>query len=334
MKKERVIDAIHHKVTDKIPHTIEFTLDELKIICDALKMSSEEIFDFADNHMEKINLNAGGTWINEGFYKDEFGVIWDRTGFDKDIGVPAEVFFKDPNINMYEFPDVNEEAIRKELEAITNNSRDTFKIPKISYNLFERAWSLRGMQNILMDMYEEPLFTEKLLEKIFEFNMKRIAIALEYDIDGFYFGDDYGQQRGLIMGPKLWRKYIKPLLSQQYDAVKKAGKFVVQHSCGDNWAILPDFIEIGLDVYNTIQPEIYDIHKLKNEYGKDLSFWGAISNQKLLPYASPEEVKRVTKETMKILGEGGGYICSPTHRMPQDIPVENFLALVEVFKNQ
>ncbi|NTW72357.1 MAG: uroporphyrinogen decarboxylase [Eubacteriaceae bacterium] len=334
MKKERVIHAINHKVTDKIPHTIEFTLDELTVLCDALKMSSEEIFDFADNHMEKINLNAGGIWIKEGFYQDEFGVLWDRTGHDKDIGVPSEILFKEPDIKLYEFPPVNETAVRAEFDKILNNGRDTFKIPKISYNLFERAWSLRGMQNILMDMMENPEFVEELFEKIFEFNMIRINIALEYDIDGVYFGDDYGQQKGLIMGPKLWRQYIKPVLSRQYEAVKKAGKFVMQHSCGDNWSILPDFIEMGLDVYNTVQPEIYDLHKLKSEFGKDLAFWGGISNQRLLPFATPEEVKRVTKETMNILGEGGGYICSPTHRMPQDVPVENFLALVDVFKNQ
>jgi uroporphyrinogen decarboxylase len=132
----------------------------------------------------------------------------------------------------------------------------------------------------------------------------------------------------------MWRKYIKPLLAKQYEEVKKKDKVVIQHSCGDNNLILQDFIEIGLDVYNTIQPEIYDLKKLKSQYGDNLAFWGAISTQRLLPYATPEEVKMKVRETMGILGKGGGYIASPTHRMPQDIPVENFLALVEAFKNQ
>jgi uroporphyrinogen decarboxylase len=334
MKKERVLDAINHQETDKIPHTIEFTKDILEILCKELKMTPDEIFDFADNHIEKINLNAGGTWIRDGFYRDEFGVIWDRTGHDKDIGIPSEVIFKKPDIDMYDFPQVKEALLRKEIESTLANGRDTFKICKISYNLYERAWSLRGMMNILMDMMENPEFTHALFEKIFEFNMQRIKIAMEYDIDGFYFGDDYGQQRGLIMGPKMWRKYIKPLLAKQYEEVKKKDKVVIQHSCGDNNLILQDFIEIGLDVYNTIQPEIYDLKKLKSQYGDNLAFWGAISTQRLLPYATPEEVKMKVRETMGILGKGGGYIASPTHRMPQDIPVENFLALVEVFKNQ
>ena len=119
-----------------------------------------------------------------------------------------------------------------------------------------------------------------------------------------------------------------------FEAVKSKGKFVSLHSCGDIHELFPDLIEIGLDVYQTFQPEIYDIREFKREYGKDLAVWGGISTQQLLPYATPEEVRRVTIETMKILGENGGYIAAPTHDVPGDVPPENIEVLIDVFKNQ
>jgi uroporphyrinogen decarboxylase len=136
------------------------------------------------------------------------------------------------------------------------------------------------------------------------------------------------------MGPKFWRTFIKPRMAKMYSRAKNAGRYVLQHSCGDIYEIFPDVIEIGLDVYNTFQPEIYDIARVKKEFGQNLSFWGGISTQQVLPYASPEEVKRITREIMGIMGVGGGYIVAPTHAVPGDVPPENLVALVEVFQNQ
>ena len=136
------------------------------------------------------------------------------------------------------------------------------------------------------------------------------------------------------MGPKLWREYIKPRMTRMYDRAHKNGKYVIQHSCGDIRELLPDLIEIGLDCYQTFQPEIYDIEKTKAEFGMDLTFWGGISTQQLLSKATPEEVKRETARIMKIMGKGGGYIAAPTHSVPGDVPPENVLAMLDVFMNQ
>jgi uroporphyrinogen decarboxylase len=123
-------------------------------------------------------------------------------------------------------------------------------------------------------------------------------------------------------------------MAKMYERIKSKGLIVAQHSCGDIHEIFPDLIEIGLDVYQTFQPEIYDIKKVKKEYGRDLSFWGGISTQRLLPFAPVEEIKRVTRETMDILGESGGYIAAPTHAVPGDVPPQNIVAMIEVFQNQ
>ena len=108
----------------------------------------------------------------------------------------------------------------------------------------------------------------------------------------------------------------------------------VQHSCGDCHEIFPDLIEIGLDCYQTFQPEIYDIEKMKDLYGGKLAFWGGVSTQQCLPYASPDGVRAEAVRIMKALRRDGGLIIAPTHALPFDVPPENILALLDVFRNQ
>ena len=164
--------------------------------------------------------------------------------------------------------------------------------------------------------------------------LRWLSSHAKYNFDGIYFGDDWGQQKGLIMGPAMWREFIKPRLKRMYSTVKQSGKYVFQHSCGDINEIFPDVIECGLDCYQTFQPEIYDIEAVKDKFGSDLSFWGAISTQGMLPFETPEGVRRETIRIMKILGKDGGYIASPTHGVPYDVPEANIEALLDVFINQ
>ena len=158
---------------------------------------------------------------------------------------------------------------------------------------------------------------------------------LEYpEVDACYFGDDWGQQHGTIMGPDHWRRFIKPRLAKMYRKAKDGGKFIIQHSCGDIHELFPDLIDIGLDCYQTFQPEIYDIEAVKKEFGRHLTFFGGISTQQLLPSAPAEVVKSETIRIMRTMGPGGGYIASPTHAVPHDVPPENILAMLDVFTHQ
>jgi uroporphyrinogen decarboxylase len=189
------------------------------------------------------------------------------------------------------------------------------------------------MEDALVYMLTEPEFVHELLDKIVEHNLKVIDIMNEYPFDAIYFGDDWGQQKGMIMGAPLWREFIKPRMAKMYARAKKGGKFVIQHSCGDITDILPDLIEIGLDCYQTVQPEIYELRKLKSEYGGRLAFWGGISTQVALPVLTPDEVRAKVKETAEIMRVGGGYILAPTHAIPQDVPPENVIAMLDAFRN-
>lgn len=332
-KRKCVQDAVAHKKTSYAPYNIELTKDLQAKVENKFSLNSGEFFEFTGNHIEKCGFE-GGEFIVKDVFKDDFGVEWDRTGVDKDIGIIHDYMFKDADISQYQFPIVDKRDVKNRCDKFFNDERETYQYAKIGTTLFERAWSLRGFQNLFMDFLLEPSFVQSLMTKIVDHHMDILNVALNYDFDGVYFGDDYGQQSGMMMSPDIWRKLIKPHLKRMFDKVKASGKTVCLHSCGDIKDVLPDLIEIGLDVYQTVQPEIYDLEKLKKEFGKDLAFYGAISTQRDLPFKKPSEIKEIIKGTIDILGKNGGYIVAPTHRVTGDTPLENVVAMIEAFKNQ
>jgi len=333
-RRERIIAAVKHQQTDFCPYNIDFTHEEYEKVVQYL--GDTDFYSKIGNHIVMVYYNGYLFEVpnKPGYWIDDFGVLWNRNGADKDIGVIEGKVIKNHDVKSYIFPKIDEAKIRNEYENMIKNAEDKFRFGAIGFSMYERAWTLRGMEDLLSDMVDEPEFVGDLLDAITEHNLKVIDIGLEYDIDGFHFGDDWGQQKGLIMGPNYWRKFIKPRMARMYDRVKSKRKIVSQHSCGDVQEIMPDLIEIGLDIYQTFQPEIYDLKEIKQKFGSNLTFWGGISTQRLLPFATPEEVKRVTKKTIEIMGKNGGYIVAPTHSLPADIPAENVVALIEAIQNQ
>ena len=329
-RRERVIRTLQHKESDIIPYHVDFTSQEAEKYLNYT--GDAGFYDKIGCHLISAQYGGWPELVYDETFRDEFGVLWDRSGADKDIGVVVNPVFSEADISLWPSPVLNEKRLQAEFEGALKGDR--FTIAGIGFSMFERAWSLRGMENLMMDMVCEPRFVHELCDKICEFNLRIIKIANEYDFDGFYFGDDWGMQKGQLIGASFWRTFIKPRVKIMYEAAKKNNKFIFQHSCGDIEALFPDLIDMGLDCYQTFQPEIYDIEKVKREYGGDLTFWGGISTQRLLPYASPGEIRSECTRIMKILGKGGGYIASPTHAVPGDVPAENIEAMLDVFMNQ
>jgi len=181
-------------------------------------------------------------------------------------------------------------------------------------------------------MLEAPQWVDELLDTLTEFDLGLIAQALQYDIDAILFGDDWGHQQGLLMGPHLWRRFIKPRLRVLYAAVKSAGKAVFIHSCGKVQELFPELIELGLDVFNPFQPEVMDPYEIKLRFGRELSFYGGMSIQRVLPYGTPQVVRDEAHRLMDEIGRGGGYIIAPSHDMPGDIPIENMVAFFDAVR--
>lgn len=140
---------------------------------------------------------------------------------------------EDIECHHYRFPQVDEAKLRTEMEQLVARKKDRFAMAGIGFSMFERAWTLCSMEEVLMAMVAAPAALDRLLEDICDYHLQMVRIMLEYDVDGIYFGDDWGQQKGLIMGKPHWVRFIKPRIQRLYDEVKAKGKFEVQHSCGD-----------------------------------------------------------------------------------------------------
>ena len=198
--------------------------------------------------------------------------------------------------------------------------------------LFERAWSLRGFDALLMDLATEPAWVEELLERITEIQLVLAKRFVALGVDGGYFGDDYGAQRAMLFSPQMWRQLFKPRLARLFAVFREAGLPVILHSDGDIWAILPDLVDIGLNCLNPTQPEVLEHTRLYREFGKHLSFYGGISTQSVMPTGTPAQVQEAAAACVRSLApDGTGLILGPSHRMQSDIPVENVNAMLEVF---
>ena len=331
-ERERILRTIEFQPTDFVPYHIDFTIPaRLKM---AEYLGDLEFEKKLGNHLAFVKAIAPGAFqeVAPGFIKDEWQVVWNRT-IDPDIGNPEPVLSR-PSLSGYRFPDPDEPERFSPIPPFVEANRTRFKLLRQTYTLFERAWSLRGMENLLSDFITNPDFVAGLFDHITEFNLGVIDRALDMGLDGVHFGDDWSWQGGLIMGARWWRKFIKPRMAAMIALAKKKGKKAFLHCCGKVEEIFPDLVEIGLDVFNPFQPEVMDIFALKKEYQGKLSFWGGISIQRLLPFGTREEVKREVQRILRELGQGGGYIAAPSHALPKDIPCENVLAMLEVIRNQ
>jgi uroporphyrinogen decarboxylase len=266
-------------------------------------------------------------------YRDSYGVVFD-TSVDKDIGTPCDWPLKEPrDLDRYQWPNPDNDAWYADIASQLAANPDRFSRYRLGFSLYERAWTMRGMTDLLMDMVERPEFVERLLDAIVEHNLVQIRRALALGVQAVYFGDDYGSQTGLIMGREHWRRYFKPRLARMFGAVRDAGGYVCLHSCGCVAELFDELIEIGLNMFNPFQPEVMDIFTLKQRYHRRLAFHGGMSIQRVLPFGTPQEVRCATRRLIE-MGLEGGYVFAPAHSVPADVPPPNLVAMMEELRAQ
>jgi uroporphyrinogen decarboxylase len=285
------------------------------------------------NHLLELGSGIGFfEALPDDHFRDVFGVVWDRR-VDKDIGIVKGCVLAEPSLAGYRFPDPRDPRFFRDIPAAIARCPERFRVFQLGFSLFERAWTLRGMENLMLDFVDHPGFVHELLGRIADYAIEQVREAMTYDIDAVYFGDDWGQQHGLIMGKPYWDEFIKPQLRRMYGAVRQAGKLLMIHSCGDVDELFDDLVGLGLNCFNPFQPEVMDTAALLKQYRGRLAFHGGLSTQRTLPYGTVEEVRRESRRLLE-LGRAGGYLFAPAHAVEGDVPLANILAFIEEARRQ
>ncbi|MFQ6067662.1 MAG: uroporphyrinogen decarboxylase family protein, partial [bacterium] len=233
-----------------------------------------------------------------------------------------------PSVEDFDYQSISRQCSKyKDLAIILTGDRLTTRA-----SVFKLAMYLRGMDKFLMDLVLNPMLVEALVAKLLEFHLehnRRIFEAAAKEIDVFMLGDDFGSENGLLISLPMFLKFFKPALRCLIDLAKKFNLKTMLHSCGGIRELIPDFIEMGLDILNPIQIRAQDMDpkELKRQFGRDICFHGSIDIQKELPFRTPDEIRNIVRSRINILGENGGFILAPSHNLQPDIPVDNIIAM-------
>lgn len=336
--RERMKNTIAGKRVDRAPYSFDLTSVIADRIASYYMINPQDVHEFIGDDIRYLGGGYPAGYVRapceEGCRIDEFGVIWDTSKKQNSVGDWGEILsspLKEPSLETYKFPDGHAAGRFDYLRKNALEATGRYLLVAMD-GIFDKGWHLRGFENLLADFALEQDFVEELLDRVLEYNLGIISQIPKY-IDGIRFGEDWGQQNGLLMGPVFWRQYLKPRLKTMYGAAKKRGFHVMIHSCGDIEELFPDLIEIGVDVVNPVQPEVMDVEFLKREYGRNIVLYGGLGCQSTMPFGSPADVINEAKHRLAVLGDNGGYIFGPAGAVSTEVKTENIVALVDFVRN-
>jgi len=227
--------------------------------------------------------------------------------------------------------------VEQEMEYIKklNPNDEYFLVGALIYHIFEGGQVLRGWSDFLLDLAMRPSFAEGLMDKIVEGHLKdyeEYSQTVGKHVNAIFVADDMGMQNTTWIRPDMYRKNIKPYHAKLFRAIKKSGKRLILHSCGAVRELIPDFIEMGVDVLNPVQYSAagMELKQIKKDFGKDISFWGGgIDTQTVLNSGTPEKVRDEVKRNIDIMADGGGFVFTQVHNVIEGCPIENVIAAYE-----
>ncbi len=245
---------------------------------------------------------------------------------------PMADFDSVEQIQAYPFPVLCEEGLAEQTrQAKALHEAERAVIGNLQSQIWETAWYMRGMENLMCDMMSEDPMAAALLDTVTDFAVTSAVSLAKAGVDGIYMGDDVGMQHTLMMSEGLYVEWLKPRLKRVIDAAKAINPdiLIFYHSCGHITELIPQLIDAGVDVLNPVQPECMDFRDIYNRFGDVLSFHGTIGTQTTMPFGTPEEVRKTVFENLDIAGKQGGLYVCPTHLLEPDVPVENVVAYIQ-----
>jgi uroporphyrinogen decarboxylase len=337
--KERVHAALRREPVDRLPVFMWFHPQTAQRMARLLEIPVSRV-------AEAMGDDVRQTWVNNNYamegvvhendgdsHVDWWGVQWTRQyGFNQITGFPLARASRE-EVLRYQFPiDRLEELMRLMLPVIAQQ-HEYFIGCDVSPCVYEMYWRLRGIEMALLDMVEDPGFANEMLKRCGDFSvdLSRAALA-RFELDWLWTGDDVSSQISMLMSPATWRTLIKPHLARVTALGKAKGLWVAYHCCGALRPIIPDLIEIGIDVLNPVQCNCpgMDPLELKAEFGKKMAFMGGVDTQGVLPTGSVSAVRRATSHLIEgMTRDGGGYILAASHTIPPETPDENIFAMYQ-----
>ena len=348
--RERIQTALNHEEPDRCPIQVSFTPE----FADRLRLNLQLKADTVHNPHgggntyeleralgEDMLLTSVG-WANSYYqeadtYIDEWGISWKSQEYATPFGkgryteIAGHPLADDQAVIDYTGPDPHRPELYKEAAWVIDEFKEEYWIVGVTVTtIFECAWALRGYERLLMDFVLNPDLADTILEIPYRFHLTAAKKLVEMGVDMIWVGDDVGAQSAMLISPNHWRRFLKPRMANFIAELKRINPQikVAYHSDGNILPIIPELIEVGVDVLNPIQPASMDPTQLKNKFGDRLCFWGSMDEQFTLPFGSPAEVEAEVIRRLKTLGKGGGLIIGPTHHVQLDTPLENFWAMV------
>jgi uroporphyrinogen decarboxylase len=343
--KERVRIALNHQIPDRVPLCADFVPEAAEALEKRLGVSDYyDMLVALGNDMLVASAGISTVFYGQADENGEYVCPWGNTWkyFNNKFGSYTEVvkhaLANDEDgslLEAYRIPDPLEESQYDKLKEIIKKYGEThFICGSLACSIFEASWYTSGLVNVLEKIAIDPDYANALFDKMMEFPLKSGQKMIDLGVDMLWLGDDVGMQNRMMMSPDTWREYLKPRMKKLISTFKnyKPEVKVAYHSCGYIKPIIPDLIEIGLDVLNPIQPMAMDPAEIKTEFGDKLSFWGSICIQNTLPNGSALDIQNEVKLRMDTIGKGGGFIMGPAHNVQADTSVENILAFYEAAK--
>ena len=335
--QERVHAALRREPVDRLPVYMWFHPQTTQRLAEMLEIPPQFVGDVMGNDVHQIWVNNNYAMegiVHEeegGQHTDDWGITWVRRfGFNQIETYPLAGASAETVMN-YRFPYDSLDSLFAPMQALAQASEGYFLGCDVSPCAFEMYWRLRGMEDTFLDIAADFELARHMIRGYVDFSLCLAEHAMEqFPLDWLWTGDDVASQQGMLFSPGTWRRLVKPELARLFQAAKDRGLWVAYHCCGSLRPIIPDLIEIGLDVLNPIQSNCpgMDALELKRAFGHDLAFMGGVDTQGLLPNGTISEVRRATAALIEgMTQDGGGYILAASHTIPPETPDENIFAM-------